>query len=90
MYILMIFLHVTHEWNEKFVQKLVCHTRVNVKFKLSCTVANSAVHYSLLVFEIVFYNPCNITDGTYNGVDGQEGGGGGEWVGKLKVGPPCH
>ena len=33
-----IFSHVTREWHEKFVQKLTCHTRVNVKFKLSCTV----------------------------------------------------
>ena len=37
------------------------------------------MQYSLLVFEIVFYNPCNITNGTYKGVgewEGAEGGGG--------------
>ena len=31
------------------------------------------MQYSLLVFEIVFYNNCNITDGAYKGVDGWEG-----------------
>ena len=40
----MIFLLVTHEWHEKFVQKLVCHTSVNVKFKLSCTVIASMLN----------------------------------------------
>ena len=60
------------------------------------------MHYSLLVFEIVFYNHCNITDGTYKGMGGWEGagdggggwvGGGGGWwgwVGKPKVSPPCQ
>ena len=38
MYILMICPSVTCEWHEKCVQKLMCHTLVNVKFKLSCTV----------------------------------------------------
>ena len=50
------------------------------------------MHYSLLVFEIAFYNPCNITDGTYKEVGGWEGW---EWWGwgaggNLKAGPPCH
>ena len=36
----MICLHVAREWNEKFVQKIACHTHVNVKFKLSCTIQN--------------------------------------------------
>ena len=39
----MIFLHVTREWHEKFVQKFTCHTRVNVKFKLSCTVYSNTL-----------------------------------------------
>ena len=38
MYILMIFSRVTREWHEKFVQKVTCHTHVNVKFTLSCTI----------------------------------------------------
>ena len=37
------------------------------------------MQYSLLVFEIVFYRPCNITDGTYRGK--QVGGGGVGWWG---------
>ena len=37
-YFLMICLCVTLEWHEKFVQKIACHTCVNVKFKLSCNV----------------------------------------------------
>ena len=46
---------------------------------------NSAVQYSMLVFEIVFYRPCNITDCVYRGwVGGRgvgwEGGGVGWWV----------
>ena len=28
------------------------------------------MQYSLVVFEIVFYNPCNIMDGAYKGVGG--------------------
>ena len=36
----MICLCVICEWHEKFVQKVVCHTHVKVKFKLSCTIAN--------------------------------------------------
>ena len=45
------------------------------------------MHYSLLVFEIVFYNPCNITDGTYKGVGGWEGAGGGEggWASRRRA-----
>ena len=38
---------------------------------------NSAVQYSLLVFEIVSYNPCNITGAVYKGL----GGSGGQGVG---------
>ena len=40
------------------------------------------MQYSLLVFEIVFYRPCNITDGAYRGWAGGRGmgwGGGGGW-----------
>ena len=40
------------------------------------------MQYSLLVFKIVFYRPCNITDGTYRGWVGERGvgwGSGGEW-----------
>ena len=49
------------------------------------------MQYSPLVFEIVFYNPCNInpcniTDGTYMGVGGWEGGGG-EWVSRRQALP---
>ena len=45
------------------------------------------MQYSLLVFEIVFYNPCNITDGTYKGVDRWErvGGGGGELASQRRA-----
>ena len=32
------------------------------------------MQYSLLVFEIVFYRPCNITDGAYRGWAGGRGG----------------
>ena len=35
------------------------------------------MQYSLLIFEIVFYRPCNIMDGTYKGVGGVVGVGGG-------------
>ena len=40
------------------------------------------MQYSLLVFEIVFYRPCNITDGANRGWVGGRGegwGGGGGW-----------
>ena len=33
------------------------------------------MHYSLLVFEIVFYNSCNTKDGAYKEVGGWVGGG---------------
>ena len=49
------------------------------------------MQYSLLVFKIVFYRPCNITDGTYKGAGGWEGvgwGGGGGW--QAGGGQPCH
>ena len=40
-----------------------------------CLIANSAVPYSLLVFEIVFYNPCNIIGVVFKGrVGGGSGG----------------
>ena len=43
----MIRLCVTREWHEKFVQEFLCHTHVNVKFKLSCTVwATRVLHAS--------------------------------------------
>ena len=48
------------------------------------------MQYSLLVFEIVFYNHCNVTGVAYKEVDGWEGGGEGGWVGKSKVGLPCY
>ena len=35
------------------------------------------MQYSLLVFEIAFYNPCNNMDGACKGMGGWEGGGGG-------------
>ena len=41
MYIVMICLHETREWHEKFVLKLACHMCVNVKLKLSCTVGKA-------------------------------------------------
>ena len=47
------------------------------------------MQYSLLVFEIVFYNSCNIMGVAYKGVSIREGagdGGVGGWVGKLKLG----
>ena len=44
------------------------------------------MQYSLLVFEIVFYNPCNITDGVYKGVGGGGGGGGG-WASRRQAFP---
>ena len=48
------------------------------------------MQYSLLVFEIVFYNPCNITDGAYKGVGGWEGWGGVVGVGgKPEAGYPA-
>ena len=37
------------------------------------------MQYSLLVFEIVFYRSCNITDGTYKRVGGWEESGVGWW-----------
>ena len=40
------------------------------------------MQYSLLVFEIVFYNPCDITDGTYKGVVGAGG--------QAEGGPSLH
>ena len=45
------------------------------------------MQYSLLVFEIVFYRPCNITDGTYKGVGGWEGdrGGGSGWASRRQA-----
>ena len=46
-----------------------------------CFIVTSAVQYSLLVFEIVFYNICNITDGAYKGVGGWEGVGVVGWGG---------
>ena len=39
--------------------------------------ANPAVHYSLLVFEMVIYDPCNITGVMYKGMGRWEGVGGG-------------
>ena len=68
------------------------HARFTVKVEQNysyCFIAKSAVQYSLLVFEIVLYRPCNITDGAYKGV-------GGGWVGvvgvggKPEAGHPCH
>ena len=63
------------------------HARFAVQVEQSysyCFVANYAVQYSLLVFEIVFYNPCNITDGAYKGWVGGIGGGAG---GQAEGGP---
>ena len=53
------------------------------------------MQYSQLVFEIVFYNPCNIMDGVYKVVgkwegDGGDGGWWGGWVGKPKADAPCY
>ena len=44
------------------------------------------MQYSLLVFEILFYNPCNITDGAYKEVGGCEGAGagGGGWASRRR------
>ena len=49
------------------------------------------MQYTLLVFEIVVYRPCNITDSAYKWVGGREGWGGVVGVdGKPEVGYPCH
>ena len=47
------------------------------------------MQYSLLVFEIDFYNPCNIMDGKYKEVGGWEGGGGsgGGWANRRRALP---
>ena len=55
--------------------------------KLFCSLA-FGIFVLALVFEIVFYNPCSITGVTYKESGGWEGVVG--WVGKPKVGPPCH
>ena len=48
------------------------------------------MQYSLLVFEIVFYNHCNIMGVTYKGWVSGRGWVVGKQVGKPKAGPPCH
>ena len=61
------------------------HTRFAVLVEQAysyCFIAHSAMQYSLLVFEIVFYKPCNIMDGAYKGWVGGRGqeGRGVEWA----------
>ena len=61
-------------------------------FLFSCPLTHDCVS---LVFEINFYNHCNVTSVTYKGwvsggVVGVEGWWGWwGWVGKLKAGPAC-
>ena len=57
----MICSHETHEWLEKFVQKLLYHMHINVKFKLSCIICDppseSKPYLHLVIFwEIPFWN----------------------------------
>ena len=58
MYILMILSFVTLEWHGKFVQKITYHMHVNVKFKLSCTLAWYQLNCMIMcqLYYVYYYN----------------------------------